>query len=94
MQTTLPDWQKTAAVDLVPALQPTISTWKLIVTLFKLRIVTLLLMAAYRRRGAGYYGYRPGQHLVAAVVGGVREHCRLAAHPASTNTWNESGMPA
>jgi heme o synthase len=47
MQTTLPDWQKTAAVDLVPALQPTISTWKLIVTLFKLRIVTLLLMAAY-----------------------------------------------
>jgi protoheme IX farnesyltransferase len=47
MQTTLPDWQKTAAVDLVPALQPTISTWKLIVTLFKLRIVTLLLMAAF-----------------------------------------------
>ena len=49
MQTTLPEWQKKDAVALTPALQPpiSISTWKLVVTLFKLRIVTLLLMAAY-----------------------------------------------
>jgi protoheme IX farnesyltransferase len=47
MQTTLPDWQKRAAVDLTPAVQPTISAWKLAVTLFKLRIVMLLLMAAF-----------------------------------------------
>lgn len=46
MQTTLPEWQKTAVAAPPLPLQP-ISTWKLIVTLFKLRIVTLLLMAAY-----------------------------------------------
>lgn len=65
MEIANPTWQERQSLELAQPLAPAPPLWKLVVTLFKLRIVSLLLLAAY---GGAALGVMAGGEANAAAL--------------------------